>query len=106
MPDASSAAVRRSFENDSELFSCLIPGRAGFIPAQFDRHETDLGLGRLRLPFVLRRLLEQLRDESGPAGLVAGADPAPLVPVEVLVEEKVRVPVRVVRELRRAAEDG
>src|SRR5260221_6177046 len=36
-------------------------------------------------------------DESGPAGLVTGPQPAAGVPIEVLVEEDVVTPVRVIR---------
>ena len=49
--------------------------------------------------------VEQRRDEPGPAGLVAGAEPGAVVAVEVLVEEDQVAPVRIVLELRRAAVD-
>ena len=44
-----------------------------------------------------RLILEQGGDQSGPAGLVTCSQPAAGVPVEVLVEEDVVTPVRVVR---------
>ena len=46
-----------------------------------------------------------LGHEPGPAGLVAGAQPRPVVAVEVLVEEDVVAPVRIGLELLRAAID-
>ena len=46
------------------------------------------------------RRLEQLGDERGPAGLVAGAESSPGIAVEVLEEE--RVVVRVAGRTRRA----
>src|SRR5438105_1529971 len=42
-------------------------------------------------------VLKQAGDQGGPAGLVACPQPAAGVPVEVLVEEDVVTPVRVVR---------
>ena len=47
--------------------------------------------------------VEQRRDEAGPPGLVAGAEPGAVVAVEVLVEQDQVAPVRIVLELRRAA---
>ena len=44
-------------------------------------------------------LLEQLRHQAGPAGLVAGADASPVVAVKVLVKQDVLAPVRVVLKL-------
>src|SRR5574341_87759 len=44
-------------------------------------------------------LLEELGHETRPAGLVAGADPGPVVAVEVLVEEDQVLPVGVGLEL-------
>ena len=44
---------------------------------------------------VLARLLQQLGDERGPAGLVAGAKAAAGVAVEVFVERDVVAPVRI-----------
>src|SRR4051794_41675342 len=47
---------------------------------------------------------EEVRDQPGPAGLVRGADAAAGVAVEVLEEEQVVPEVRVVLQLRVAAE--
>ena len=44
-------------------------------------------------------------DEPGPSGLMAGADAGAVVAVEVLVEQQVIPPERIVRQLRRATED-
>src|SRR3712207_1050164 len=60
-------------------------------------------LGR---PRVLALLLEQLSYRSGPARLMARAHAGAVVAVEVLVEEHVVTPVRIVLEGRVAAEDG
>src|SRR3954466_8020046 len=46
------------------------------------------------------------RDDSGPAGLVAGAQPGAVVAVEVLVEQHVVAPVRIVLEGFRCAVNG
>jgi hypothetical protein len=58
-------------------------------------HEFTLGdlkqIGR----FQTRKQIERTRDESRPSGLVAGSKARAVVPVEVLVEEKVIFPVRV-----------
>ena len=50
-------------------------------------------------------LLDELGDQSGPAGLVARADPGAVVAVEVFVEWDQITPVRVVLEFFRAAEN-
>ena len=52
-----------------------------------------------QFPSICRLAAEQLRDESGPAGLVARADAALGVAVEVFVEEDVVFEVRVGGEL-------
>ena len=49
--------------------------------------------------------LEQIRDHSRPAGLVAGADAAPAVTVEVLVKRDVIAPLRIGLKGRIVAED-
>ena len=43
-------------------------------------------------------LPDHLRDEGGPAGLMAGAHTGTVITVEVLVEENVIAPVRIVLE--------
>ena len=50
--------------------------------------------------------LEQIRDHSRPAGLMAGADTAPAITVEVLVERNVFAPMRIVLKGRSGAKDG
>ena len=49
--------------------------------------------------------LNQRRDRARPSGLVAGAEARAVVAVEVLVEEEVVAPVRVLLERLRAAVD-
>src|SRR5205814_2755468 len=58
-----------------------------------------------RGPSLLPGLLEELRDEGRPAGLVTGADAGAVVPVEVLVEEEVIPPMGIRLELLRPAVD-
>src|SRR5262245_31808352 len=53
----------------------------------------------------VREYRQRPRDNAGPAGLVAGAEAGAVVAVEVLVEEDVVAPVRVVLELLGAAVD-
>ena len=50
-------------------------------------------------------LLHQLRDQSGPAGLMARADTGAVVAVKVFVERDQIAPVRIGLELFRAAEN-
>src|SRR5215469_12351620 len=50
--------------------------------------------------------LDQTRNQSGPAGLMARAEARTVVAVEVLVEEDVVAPVRVGLKLLRAAVDS
>src|ERR1700676_3456017 len=47
-----------------------------------------------RIP-LLAALLQQLGDEGGPAGLVAGAHACAVVPVEIFIEQGIVVKVRV-----------
>src|SRR3954468_18733419 len=54
---------------------------------------------------MLALLLDELGDQSRPAGLVARAESRAGVGVEVLVEQHVAAPVRVVLEGRLLAED-
>ena len=81
-----------------QLFALTFPmGRAIALTG------TATDTRRLHAP-LLRLLLDQLRDQAGPAGLVAGAEAGAVVAVEVLVEEQVVAPVRIVLERRLAAE--
>src|SRR5690348_1746629 len=52
-----------------------------------------------------RCALEQIRNHSRPAGLMAGTDAAPGITMEVLVEWNVITPVRIVLESRVRAKD-
>src|SRR5688572_11966731 len=45
-------------------------------------------------------------DQAGPSRLVAGAEPRPVVSMEVLIEQDQVAPVRIVLELLRTAVDG
>src|SRR5829696_6288568 len=51
-------------------------------------------------------LLQQLGNEAAPSRLMTRSDTAAIVPVEVLVERDVRVPVRIALELLDAPEHG
>src|SRR5882672_4497652 len=72
----------------------------GFVmdcPPAADSIKEYPNLGRKGSPDAressLAALLEELRDEARPAGLVAGADPGAVVTVEVLVEQDQVAPV-------------
>src|SRR5207249_3177686 len=60
----------------------------------------------LMSPTPAAAVFEQASDQGGPAGLVACSQPAARVPVEVLIEEDVVTPVRVVRVARERAVAG
>jgi hypothetical protein len=51
-------------------------------------------------------LLDELGDQPGPAGLVAGADAGPIVSMEILIERDVVAPVRSALQAVLGAEDG
>ena len=70
----------------------------GLVPA---RVEDSAGVVRVVPAPPGRERLEAVGDERRPAGLVRGAEPAPGVAVEVLVEEDQVAPVRIGREARR-----
>src|SRR5262249_27480022 len=53
-----------------------------------------------------RKQMHDSRDDTGPAGLMARAEPGPVVPVEGLVEQDQISPVRVLLELPRAPVHG
>src|SRR5829696_9404360 len=63
------------------------------------------GLASLQHLFGIERSeeLRQLRHEPGPSGLMTRAQPGAVVAVEVLVEEHMIAPVRIILECRRAA---
>src|SRR5262245_5647104 len=61
----------------------------------------EKGTGKASLP----GLLNQLCDQSGPAGLVACTDPSPVVAVEVFVEQEAIMPMWIVLESVCPAED-
>ena len=52
-----------------------------------------------------REQVHQPGDDTGPARLVAGPKPGPVVAVEILVEQQAIAPVRIVLELRRSSVD-
>src|SRR5229473_4889746 len=54
----------------------------------------------------LTTLFDQFRDETGPAGLMAGAKSGAIVAVEVFVEKDKVFPVRIVLENLKSASDG
>src|ERR1700676_2385362 len=56
--------------------------------------------------FVFAQLLDQLRDQSGPSGLVRGADPGAVVAVEVFVEEEQIAEASIGLKLRRRTVEG
>src|SRR5436190_15518678 len=58
-----------------------------------------------RSPALPAEFVDQVRDQTGPSGLVAGADARAVVAVEMLVEQQVVAPVRIVLELLHAAEN-
>src|SRR5690348_8886423 len=82
--------------------------------ARFDAERMGMSrdLGHRSLPSQRQRLfgsrrrehVQDPRDDSGPARLVTRPEPGAVVAVEVLVEEQVIAPVRVVLELLRSAE--
>src|SRR5262249_46362176 len=47
--------------------------------------------------------MHHTRNHTGPSGLMAGAEPSPVIAVEILVEENEVTPVRVLLELVAAA---
>ncbi len=51
-------------------------------------------------------LLKEFCDEPSPAGLMAGANAGPVVPMKVFIEEDVVAPVRIALESVLGAEDG
>src|SRR5712692_10107818 len=55
--------------------------------------------------FLFSTLLQQLRDQAGPASLVAGTDAGAVVTMKILVEEDEILPVRVALKLLRATVD-
>ncbi len=50
--------------------------------------------------------LDEFGNESGPTGLMTGAEPGTVVTVEVFIEEDVVAPERIALEFFRAAVDG
>src|SRR6266540_7303137 len=72
-----------------------------------------MGMGHLKVAptYALLVLLNQLRDQAGPAGLMAGTNATAVVTVEVLVEQDQIAPVRIglesfVRSVHRSASVG
>ena len=57
------------------------------------------------VPASLPRLLNQLRHESSPACLVAGANSGAVIPVKVLIKQEMVPPLGILLEERFAAED-
>ena len=99
LPSCAQRVLRRASRSDVRS---VLPGVA---PVGFDFEIVFLCVCLL---YALTALLQQLGHEAGPAGLVAGAEAAAVVAVEVLVEEHQVAPVRdrsgIFRRLR--ARDG
>src|ERR1700692_2862544 len=72
-----------------------------------DRRRLERPVER-RFPgaFVFAQLLDQLRDQSGPSGLVRGADPGAGVAVEVFVAEEQIAEATIGLKLRRRTVEG
>ena len=75
-----------------------------FVEAARDARYPVALVRLLSLSSSFSTLLEQLRDERGPARLMAGSDASAVVAVEVLVEQNQIAPVRIVLERLDAAE--
>src|SRR6266508_1449435 len=66
----------------------------------FESFRPHLAFGLLAVALrVLAPLLKQLRDQPCPAGLMAGSDTGAVVAVEIFMEERELVPLRVALEL-------
>ena len=66
----------------------------------------DLESSARRLYGSAGLLLNELGDQACPAGLMAGANAGPIVPMKVFIEEDKIAPVRVALEAVFGAEDG
>jgi len=78
-----------------------LPSGDGFI--------SERGLrARFQYPLGIKEAIEfdEFSHESGPPGLVTGAEPGTIVPVEVFIEEDVVAPGRIALEFFGAAIDG
>src|SRR5215510_9423757 len=81
------------------------PGRAGTLDE--DTAALFAGYcGCARRLSVQRRLLQKLRDQTGPTRLVTRANAAAVVAVEVFVEGHVVTPVRILLKHLNVAKDG
>ena len=54
---------------------------------------------------ILGALLNEFGDHSGPAGLMAGPHPAPMIAVKIFIKQNVITPVEVCLKLFYSAED-
>jgi len=57
-------------------------------------------------PIEAAEELDERGDETSPPGLVTGANPRPVVPMEVFVEKEMVAPVRVALKLFHTPVDG
>src|SRR4029079_16734502 len=81
--------------------------RRRFLPAFPRRRDGRTALSRCRsLPAMRREVLEAAHDDRPPAGLVAGADPASGVAMEVLVKQDELAPAGIAGEALVAAVAG
>src|SRR3974390_2085211 len=85
------------------------PRRALDLAALRRRHLYNRG-GLAELERLLgchgREHVHDARDDSGPAGLMARAEAGAIVAVEILIEEEVVAPVRILLELPGSAVNG
>ena len=82
---------------------------AGLFPAHLLPHEPGGHLPEFELQVLgvdTPEQVEQARDQPGPPRLVAGAEPRPVVTLEVFIEEDQIAPVRIVLELGRPPYTG
>src|SRR5262245_21679731 len=99
----SRVARKVSFIGGPRLFAVGPASRAGpatRVPPGSPHPRSRRAAASLRPPLV-----DQRRHQTGPAGLVAGAEAGAVVAVEVLVKEDQVAPVRVALELLGAAVD-
>ena len=83
----------------------VVDGRPPLRPRRLE-HRADRTRKSAWRPRLFSALLQELGDQAGPAGLVAGADSGAVVAVEIFVKEQVIAELRVFLHFRRGAEGG